>query len=168
MATVSNATITNNQDPWSGDLGTSDHLTENLNNLSIQSLYKGLDQVTVGNGQTLPINHISNASLHTKYHKFLLGNVLHVPRIALNLLSVHKFYLHSNCSCHFDANELKIQDILTSRILYKGLSENGAYSIYSKNFSKHPSSTHASSPQLHTIYAFHVQKQISGCYDTTD
>lgn len=65
MATISNAAITNNQDPWLADLGTSNHLIANLDNLSIQSWYKGLDQVTVGNGLTLPINHISNASLHT-------------------------------------------------------------------------------------------------------
>ena len=41
MASASNAAITNNQDPWLADLGTSDHLTDNLNNLSVQSQYKG-------------------------------------------------------------------------------------------------------------------------------
>ena len=41
MASVSNAAITNNQDPWLAKFGTSDHLTANLNNHSIQSQYKG-------------------------------------------------------------------------------------------------------------------------------
>ena len=41
MASASNAAITNNQDPWLVDSGTSDHLTDNLNNLSVQSQYKG-------------------------------------------------------------------------------------------------------------------------------
>ena len=54
----------------------------------------------------------------------------------MNLLYVHKFFLHNNCSCHFDANELKIQDVPTKRILYRGLSENGVYPIYSKYFTK--------------------------------
>ena len=58
MAFASNAAITSNQDPWLADSGTSNHLTANLNNLSIQSQYKGPEQITVGNGQTLPINHI--------------------------------------------------------------------------------------------------------------
>ena len=49
MASASNAAITNNQDPWLADSGTTDHLTANLNNLSLQSLYKGPEQVTVGN-----------------------------------------------------------------------------------------------------------------------
>ena len=97
MASASNTDITNNQDPWLVDSGTSDHLTTNLNNLTILSQYKGPNQVTVGNGQTLPINHIGNTTLHTKYHNFMLRNVLHVPRIAMNLLSVHKFCLDNNC-----------------------------------------------------------------------
>ena len=108
MASASNVAITNNQDPWLADFGTLDHLTANLNNLSVQSQYKGPEQVTTGNGQSLPINHIGNTTLHTKYHNFILKNVLHVPRIAMNLLSVHKFYLHNNCFCYFDANEIKI------------------------------------------------------------
>ena len=57
------------------------------NNLSVQSQYKGPEQVTVGNGQSLPINHIGNATLHTKYHDFSLKNVLHVPtRIIFQLV----------------------------------------------------------------------------------
>lgn len=108
MGTASNAAITNNQDPWLADLGNSYHLTANLNNLSNPSQFKGIEQVTVGNGQALPINNIGNSSIHTKYHKFILRNVFHVPRIAMNLLFVHKFCLHNNCSCQFDANELKI------------------------------------------------------------
>ena len=138
MASASNAAITNKKDPWLADSGTFDHLTTNLNNFSLQSQYKGLEQVTVGNGQSLPINHIGNGTLSTKYHNFILKNVLHVPRIAMNLLSIHKFYLNNNCSCHFDAHELKIQDIPTGRLIYKGLSENGVYPIYSKNFIKSP------------------------------
>ena len=130
MASVSNVVLTNCQDPWLADSGISDHLTANLNNLSVQSQYKGSEQITVGNGQALPINHIGNASLSTKYHKFLLKDVLHVPWIAMNLLSGHKFCLHNNCSCHFDANQLTVQDVPTGRIIYKGLRENGVYPIY--------------------------------------
>jgi len=91
MAQASNATLTNNQDPWLADSGTSNHLTANLGNLSIQLQYKGLEQIIVGNGQTLHINHIGNASISTKYHNFVLKNVLHVPRIVMKLLSVHNF-----------------------------------------------------------------------------
>ncbi|XP_075655127.1 uncharacterized protein LOC142625334 [Castanea sativa] len=148
MAQASNAALTNNQDPWLADSGTSDHLTANLGNLSVQSQYKGLEQITVGNGQTLPINHIGNASPSTKYHNFVLKNVLHVPRIAMNLLFVHKFCLDNNCSCHFDAHELKIQDVPTGRILYKGLNENGFVVLPEVNPTTHVSSS-TPSPSHH-------------------
>nr|XP_023885173.1 uncharacterized protein LOC111997327 [Quercus suber] len=59
MASVSNAAITGNQDPWLADSGTCDHLIANLNNLTNHSQYKGAEQVTVGNGQALPINNIA-------------------------------------------------------------------------------------------------------------
>ena len=108
MASATNVVIVNNQDPWLADSGTSDHLTANLSNLATQFQYKGPEQVTVGNGQALPINHIGNTTLPTNNHNFILKDVLHVPRIAMNLLYVHKFWLHNNCSCHFNANELKI------------------------------------------------------------
>ena len=137
MATASNVAITSNQDPWLAN-----SLTTNLNNLSTPSQYKGAEQVTVRNGQALPINNIGNSSIHTKYHKFILRSVLYVSKIAMNLLFVRKFCLHNNCSCHFDANELKIQDILMGGLLYRGLSENGVYPIYSKLQSKLPSFTH--------------------------
>lgn len=41
MASASNAALTNCQDPWLADSGFLDHLTANLNNLSVQSQYKG-------------------------------------------------------------------------------------------------------------------------------
>ena len=159
MANASNATIANNQDPWLANSSTSDHLTANFNNLSVQSQYKGPEHITVGNGQSLPINHIGNATLHTKYHNFTLKNVLHVLRIALNLLSVHKFCLHNNCSCYFDANQIKIQDIPTGKLLYKGLSENEVYPIYSKHFNKSlPHFNSKSSPlKSHSSASFSFQ-----------
>jgi hypothetical protein len=135
MASASNIQHTQSAESWLTDSGASDHITANANNLNPQVPYQGPEQVSVGNGQNLPIQNIGNSQLHTLSHKFQLKNVLHVPRIASNLLSVHKLCLHNNCSCHFDANKLLIQDIPTGRLLYKGLSKNGVYPIHSQLFS---------------------------------
>ena len=160
MATTSNTAIIGNSDPWLTDSGALDHITANLNNLSVQSHYKGPGQIAVGNGQFLPINHTGNSSLSTKFHKFQLRNVLHVPRVASNLLSVHKLCLHNNCSCHFDVYKFHIWDIPTGRILYKGLSKNGLYPIYSKPVQASSTQLTSSSfqPQSHHNHAFHAQK----------
>ena len=45
MASASNAAITNNQDAWLADSGTSDHLTANLNNLSLNRNTKDLNKL---------------------------------------------------------------------------------------------------------------------------
>jgi hypothetical protein len=71
-----------------------------------------------------------------------------VPRIASNLLSVHKLCLHNNCSCYFDSNKLLIQDLPTGRVLYQGLSENGVYPIHSSRFSKYISQKSALNTSL--------------------
>uniref|UniRef100_A0A2N9G021 Integrase catalytic domain-containing protein n=1 Tax=Fagus sylvatica TaxID=28930 RepID=A0A2N9G021_FAGSY len=134
MASASNLQHTQNVETWLTDSGASDHITASSQNLNPQAPYQGPDQVSVGNGQNLPIQHIGNSQLHTKFHKFQLRNVLHVPRIASNLLSVHKLCLHNHCSCYFDSNQLLIQDLPTGRLLYKGLSKNGVYPIHSSTF----------------------------------
>ncbi|KAJ8622019.1 hypothetical protein MRB53_030548 [Persea americana] len=41
----------NNDQQWYADSGATSHITNDLNNLSLQSGYQGKDQVTVGNGQ---------------------------------------------------------------------------------------------------------------------
>ena len=131
MASASNIHHTQTAETWLTDSGASDHITASSINLNPQAPYQGQDQVFVGNSQHLPIQNIGNAHLHTKFHKFQLINVLHVPRIASNLLSVHKLCLDNNCNCYFDANKLLIQDLPTGRLLYQGLSRNGVYPIHS-------------------------------------
>ena len=91
MANASNLNITQGTgDTWLTDSGASDHITTNLNQ---PTPFKGPIQVFVGNDQNLPIQNIGNTQLHTKLHQFRLRNVLHVPRIASNMLLVHLFLL---------------------------------------------------------------------------
>ena len=58
MASTSNCS--QGGDTWLTDTGTTYHLTANLNNLQVQAPYKGTEQVSVDNGQSIPINNIGN------------------------------------------------------------------------------------------------------------
>uniref|UniRef100_A0A2N9H1V0 Integrase catalytic domain-containing protein n=1 Tax=Fagus sylvatica TaxID=28930 RepID=A0A2N9H1V0_FAGSY len=88
MANASNLNMTQGTgETWLTDSGASDHITADLNNLNQPTPFKGPEQVSVGNGQNLPIQNIGNTQLHTKLSLFKLRNVLHVPRIASNLLT---------------------------------------------------------------------------------
>ena len=70
LANASNLQYTHNSETWLTDSGASDHITATASNLNPQAPYHGSEQVTVGNGQNLPIQSIGNTQLHTQYHKF--------------------------------------------------------------------------------------------------
>lgn len=78
------------------------HVTKDLYNLSLRSYYKGKDRLTVGNGQALSISSIGSSTVHTSSGSFKLNNVLHVPHISSNRLSVHQFSKDNNCVFIFD------------------------------------------------------------------
>jgi hypothetical protein len=160
MASASNIQHTQNAETWLTDSGATDHITASSNNLSPQAPYQGQEQVSVGNGQNLPIQNIGNSQLHTKFHKFQLRNVLHVPRIASNLLSVHKLCLHNHCSCYFDANKLLIQDLPMGRVLYKGLSKNGVYPIQSSTLFNSVINKTACTAHCFCLYCFCTKWQL--------
>ena len=125
MASTSNGA--QGGDTWLTDTGATNYLIANLNNLQVQTPYKGTDQVAVGNGQSILINNIGNGQLNTQFYKFRLKNLLHSSKIFSNLLSVHKLCKDKNCSSYFDSNKFLIQDLPSGKVLYKGLSNNGLY-----------------------------------------
>lgn len=84
---------------WYLDSGAIDNVTKDFNNLSINSEYKGNNQLVVGNGSKLKIASIGHTLLNTldpqtlKYIK--LNHILYVPEITKNLISISKL-LHDN------------------------------------------------------------------------
>lgn len=79
----------------------------------------------MGDDQGLPISHIGSSTVHTSSSSFKLTNVLHLPQISSNLLSVHQFSKDNNCIFIFDSSGFTIQDCLSKRILFQGRSGNG-------------------------------------------
>ena len=70
--------------PWFVDSGATNHITTNLNNLSLLSPYQGIDKVTVGDDKALHISHVGVGHLHTQScpkSVLSLPNVLHVPHM---------------------------------------------------------------------------------------
>lgn len=77
----------------------------------------------------LLVTHIGNGKLLTPFHHFNLNNILRVPQIASNLLSVHKLCLQNNAFSYFDAHQFSIQGLPIRKVLYKRLSKDGVYPI---------------------------------------
>lgn len=59
--------------------------------------YHGPDKIVIGDGKTLKITHIGDTSIFTPYGQLRLKNVLLVPNITKNLLSIGK--LADDLSC---------------------------------------------------------------------
>ena len=77
----------------------------------------------------MPVTHNGNGQPQTLTHNFRLDNILRVPDLASNLLSIHKLCLQNNVFCYFNANKFLIEDLPTGKILYVGLSRDGIYPI---------------------------------------
>ena len=85
------ATPTTISDPtWYLDSGASHHFTPNSANLLTSSDYLSSDQVFIHNSTSIKIQQIGNSLLKSidSNSVFNLHNLMHVPAVAKNLLSV--------------------------------------------------------------------------------
>ncbi|KAF5475573.1 hypothetical protein F2P56_007367 [Juglans regia] len=72
---------------WFPDTAATSHFTPDLTNLNMDSIsYQGSDQVSIGDGSTMPIQHIGSANLHTNSGNFLLSQLLHDSHTKVVLL----------------------------------------------------------------------------------
>ena len=83
------------------DSGASSHMASDHGILS-SSQPSSAHTVTVGNGASLPISHISTDTLPSLSKPLYLNNVLVVPHIIKNLLSVRKLTTDNFVSIEFD------------------------------------------------------------------
>lgn len=82
------------------DSGATHHVTSNLGNLHLQSPYSGTSRLIVGNGASVNIENTGTMHVSSLQHNkvVVLRNVLHVPDITRNLLSISQF-LKDNAAC---------------------------------------------------------------------
>lgn len=78
---------------WYVDSGATNHITNVMNNLQLSAPYSGNEQVAVGNGNQLPIHSIGKSSLPSTHSStsLFLNNILYVPKITKNLISISQF-----------------------------------------------------------------------------
>lgn len=81
---------------WYMDFGATDHITNELEKLSIREMYNGQDQIHVANGNGMSICHIGNSILHTPTRD-LSSRFIHYK----NLVSVHKFSIDNDVLLEF-------------------------------------------------------------------
>ena len=95
---------------WYPDSGASHHVTPNSDNLQNQVTYVGQDQLYIGNDQGMEILSTRNSILSSQHKSFALNNILNVPAITKNLLSVHQFTLDNNVFIKFHSFFCLVKD----------------------------------------------------------
>ena len=87
--------------------------------LHTKATYHGSNKLVVGNGSALPITHIGNSYIPTP-RPLQLKNILLVPALKKNLISISQFTLNNNVLVVFDASCCYVKDKVTKDILVQG------------------------------------------------
>ncbi|KAI0510738.1 hypothetical protein KFK09_011347 [Dendrobium nobile] len=118
---------------WYLDSGATSHMTYGSDNLNSASSYQGSDEITVGDGRTVLIAHSGTRILPTSDRTLSLSNLLHIPSISYNLISISKLVRDNNISITFDPNGFVCKDLQTHKTLLQGPCKEGLYQVSLKN-----------------------------------
>ncbi|KAJ0610987.1 putative RNA-directed DNA polymerase [Helianthus annuus] len=118
-----------NSQSWITDTGSNSHVSPDMQGFDSAQSYFGEDNLHVGNGKGLPILHIGYKKIFSPSKTYHLKNILHVPDIKQNLLSVQKFCFDNNVYFEFHSTFFCVKDTFTHHTLLTGPSNDGLYSI---------------------------------------
>jgi histone deacetylase 1/2 len=116
---------------WYFDTEATDHVTGELEKLSMREKYHGGDQVHTANGSGMEIDQIGHSNFCTPSGNLLLKNILYVPKASKNLVSVHKLARDNHAFFEFHPNFFLIKDQTTMRVLHRGPCERALYPLKS-------------------------------------
>ncbi|KAH9725329.1 retrovirus-related pol polyprotein from transposon RE1 [Citrus sinensis] len=117
---------------WYLDSGATNHVTNDLNNLSVRSEYKGNSFLLMRNGHKLKITHTGTILLPiyagNKYEHLVLKRVLVVPQITKNLLSISSLTIDNKLTIVFSDETCVVKDKLENFLL-QGIDIGGLFQI---------------------------------------
>ncbi|KAL4283916.1 hypothetical protein GQ457_16G011320 [Hibiscus cannabinus] len=117
---------------WYPDSGATHHITSDRANLQADTAYTGTHSLLVGNGAKVNITHVGLGSLASSCRSLQLRDLLYVPDIKKNLLSVSQFARDNNVYFEFFPYHCAVKDIQTKTLLLRGrLTAEGLYELRS-------------------------------------
>ena len=99
--------------PWLLDSGASHHVTADPNNLILHAPYGGPNDIIIGDGNGLHITYSGTTSLSTSSNSFTLHNVLCVPLMKRNLISISQFFKTNKTLIKFLPFSFRVKDLQT-------------------------------------------------------
>ncbi|GJX49056.1 ribonuclease H-like domain-containing protein, partial [Tanacetum coccineum] len=121
------------QDPssgaWNMDTGASSHLNNSTTSLSTVLNSCMYSTVLVGDGHSIPVTNTGHRILPTPLKSLRLNNVLIIPHIVKNLISVRQFVRDNDCTIEFDSFGFSVKDFMTRRVLFRCDSTGDLYPV---------------------------------------
>jgi hypothetical protein len=105
---------------WYLDSSATDHITGELDCLTMHDCYNGSDQIRVANGAGMDIVHIGKSILPSPSHSLHLNRVLHVPHAHKQLISIHRFNLDNHMFIELHPFFFLIKDQVTRKVPLRG------------------------------------------------
>lgn len=106
---------------WYPDSGATHHLTADIANLAQRSDLCGANQIFKCNGQGLSILSVGSTSFSSPLNPHLsLNNLLHVPAITKNLVSISKFARDNSIYFEFHPNSCFVKSQADHQVLLEG------------------------------------------------
>ncbi|KAF7814526.1 Retrovirus-related Pol polyprotein from transposon TNT 1-94 [Senna tora] len=109
---------------WIVDSGASDHMTGNASLFSTLAPCASSLQVKIADGTMAKVSAIGSIKISTT---LTLMNVLYVPALACNLLSISKLTQDNNYCATFRAHDCVFQDLASEKMIGNAKEYNGLY-----------------------------------------
>lgn len=140
MSAMMSAPYSSIDSTWYPDSGASNHLTSDSHNLMTKAAYTGTEKIHIGDGSGLDIHHIGCSSFKSSFNSKVLSlnQLLHVPSITKNLLSVSKFAADNKVYFVFFPNNCSVHDQVSHNILMEGKLQDGHYAFDPLQFISKP------------------------------
>ena len=81
----------------------------------------------IDDGSALPITHTGSTTIPTSSRTFTLQNVLCVPSMQKNLISIYQFCTNNHVYVEFSPSAFQVKDLNTGAILLMGEPKDGVY-----------------------------------------
>ena len=112
---------------WIIDSSASHHINANLNNIFLHYPYSGHDDVLIGDDNGLSISHICSLILPASSNSLTLDNVLCVPAMKSNLISMSQPCSTNHVYVTLLPNAFQVRDLRTRDLEHQGPIKDGVY-----------------------------------------
>lgn len=114
---------------WYPDTGATSHITVIPENIQHLRAFNGNNYIFTADGSPLLISQSGRSIFKSENRSFILKDLLLVPTVTRNLLSVNKFCIDNDVSLRFDSQKVQVRDRATDDLLIEGTVNDGSYEL---------------------------------------